>query len=246
MSIIIHFTGLFDKLKNILTESAFRLHYCREPFYLSEEITSNAVHPMVSFSERYLETIDKKTITYGKLGIAMKKRWVRTNGLHPVLYIDKNSQLAIALADLLKARRANSKTPLPEQVRQSIMTIKCFTKNTQGYNSSFQAADFNFKDEKELRYVPTKDQISGNLVSQSRKKYERDPDKYNEQLRMFPLSFVSKDIQYVFVETEKQRQEISKTFGIDMERVRISNWTTGLKNVVSKKKAAKKEADRIK
>jgi len=156
----------------------------------------------------------------------MKKKWVRKNRIHPVLYIDKNSQLAIALSDLLKARRSKTEGKLPDLVRHSIMTIKCFTKNTKGYNSFFNAADFNFKDEKEWRYVPTKEQISGHLISESRRRYERNPDQYNDKLRKFPLAFEFADIQLVFVETEMQREEIVSAFPIDPDIIHISKWGT--------------------
>lgn len=197
-----------------------------ETFYLSEKISSNAVHPMVSFSERYLKTIDKKTITYGKFGIAMKKKWVRNNKIHPVLYIDRTSQLAIALSDLLKARRSKADSKLPDLVRHSIMTIKCFTKNTKGYNSFLKETDFNFKDEKEWRFVPTKEQISGNLISESRIRYEKNPDFYNDKLRNFPLVFKLTDIQYLFVENERQRDEIANTFAIDPALILVRKWST--------------------
>jgi hypothetical protein len=94
-----------------------------------------------------------------------------------------------ALSSLLKARRKNAKTELAPHVRLSIMTIKCFTKNATGYNSYFKTNDFNFKAEKEWRYVPTKSEIGGNLISQSKKLYDKKQDYYNDKLKDFPLRF---------------------------------------------------------
>lgn len=90
-------------------------------------------------------------------------------------------------------------------------------------------SDFNFKAEKEWRYVPTKSEINGNLISQTKWLYERNPDYYNEKLKNFPLRFQLTDIEYLFVETEKQRDEISNKFGIDESIIKISKWTTELK-----------------
>lgn len=224
MSSIIHFTGEYDNLKSILSERAFRLKYCREVFYMDKSIVSSAVHPMVSFSEQSLKSLHKKKITYGKFGIAMKKAWVSAKKLHPVLYLDGNSTVANALALLLKARRKNANTQLAPQVRLSIMTIKCFIKNASGYNSYFRQNNFDFKSEKEWRYVPTKTDISNNLISQTKSRYENRPNYYNDKLEKFPLRFRSSDIEYLFVETEKQRTEISETFKIDKRIILLSKW----------------------
>ena len=154
MSSIIHFTKTFDTLKSILAENSFRLFYCREVLYIGNKVASSAVHPMVSFSEQAIKTINKKNITYGKFGLGLKQTWVTKHRLHPVLYFDKNSHVADALTDLLKARRKNAKSELASHVKVSIMTIKCFTKNAVGYNSFFDIKDFNFRAEKEWRWCP--------------------------------------------------------------------------------------------
>jgi Putative abortive phage resistance protein AbiGi, antitoxin len=229
MSSIIHFTRTFDTLKSILTDSSFRLFYCRKVLYLGDNIASSAVHPMVSFSEQIIKTINKKNITYGKFGIGLKQIWVIKNRLHPVLYFDKNSLVAKALTDLLKARRKNGKLELAPNVKLSIMTIKCFTKNAVGYNSFFDMTDFNFRAEKEWRYVPTKAQINNGLISQTKKIYDKKPDYYNDKLRNFPLKFQITDIEHIFVETEKQKNELITSFGIDTNLIKLSKWTTQLK-----------------
>lgn len=229
MSSVIHFTKEFDTLKSILSESSFRLKYCREVFYLGENIASSAVHPMVSFSECLVKTIDKKNITYGKFGIGLKREWVTRKRLHPVLYMDNNSHIAEALANLLNARRKRAKIELAPRVRHSIMVIKCFTKNAHGYNSNSKINDFNFKAEKEWRYVPTKSQINDNLISQNKRLYDNRPSFYNNKLKDFPLKFKMTDIEYIFVETNRQRDEIWETFGIEKTAIKISKWTSRMK-----------------
>jgi len=240
MRSIIHFTDKFDKLKNILAESSFRLKYCREAFYLEEDIASNAVHPMVSFSERNVKTIDKGTITYGKYGIAFKRRWVRENKIHPVMYMGKDSHLAKALSILLRARRKDANSRLEPEVRLSIITIKCFTKNARGYNSFLKRVDFNFREEREWRYVPEKTAIGGNLISQNRSAYNKRKDFYNNKLTKFPLKFDLADIAYIFVETDDQRQQIARKFFIDKDIIKISRWKTDLKDPKQGRKTASK------
>mgnify|MGYP003574867465 CR=1 FL=1 len=235
MASTIHFTKKFETLKSILTESSFRLKYCREQFYLGDKLSSSAVHPMVSFSNQVLKSIDKKNITYGRYGIGLKKSWVEKKKLHPVLYIDRNSHLANALVDLLRARRKNARIELAPHVKLSIITIKCFTKNIIGYNSYFKINDFNFRVEKEWRYVPTKSDIGGSLISQTKKLYDERPDYYNRKLNDFPLQFTAEDIECIFVETEKQRSIIAENFGIAKSIIKLSKWSTDLKKVKGEK-----------
>jgi len=171
MKHIIHFTSEFNTLKNIIKTNTLNLYYSKEDFYLGNKKKSSAAHPMISFSEYDVSNINNKNITYGNFGIAFKKNWIDKNKIHPVLYIDNNSIVAKSLSDLLKARRKNANTQLSSKVRLSIMTIKCFTKNTKGYNSYFNLKDFDFKNENEWRFVPTKKQIDGKLISQDKGKY---------------------------------------------------------------------------
>ncbi|MBK7573630.1 MAG: hypothetical protein IPI10_19290 [Bacteroidetes bacterium] len=226
MKSIIHFTSKFETLKTIINSSSLRLFYCKEDFYLGGKMASSAVHPMVSFSEYIVKTIDKKKITYGNFGIGFKKSWVVKNKLHPVIYIDKNSLVANSLADLLVARRKNAVTQLAPKVKLAIMTIKCFTKNTNGYNSKFKIDDFDFKNENEWRYVPTKKQIGGILISQSKSKYLARTDHYNNQLENYPLKFTASDIEYIFVSTMRQKKIIAKLANIDTDKILISRWKT--------------------
>lgn len=229
MKHIIHLTSDFDKLKSIVETSSLRLHYCKEEFCLGDKKISSAAHPMVSFSEYEIATIDKEKITYGKFGIAFTKSWAGKHKIHQVLYIDKNSLVATSLADLLVARRKNAKEQLSPKVRLSIMTIKCFTKNANGYNSYFKKNDFDFKSENEWRFVPPKNQIDGKLISQDRSKYLARQNFYNKQLEIYPLRFSSSDIEYIFVETQEQLLEIHNLTSIDMSKIKISGWSTDCK-----------------
>ncbi len=226
MNQIIHITKNFCKLKSILESKILKLNGSDEEFYLGNKKVSSAAHPMVCFSEYDIKTIDKRVITYGKFGIAFTNSWVEKHKLHQVLYVDKNSLVAKALAALLSARRVTAVTQLPLHVKQAIIEIKCFTKNAKGYNSHFKKDDFDFKSENEWRYVPSKAEIEGKLISQDSKKYKDRKTYYNEQWGKYSLKFDDSDIVCVFVESAKQVEEIKTLFSIDSKKIRISNWTT--------------------
>ena len=106
------------------------------------------------------------------------------------------------------------------------MTIKCFTKNAKGYNSYFNCQNFDFREENEWRYVPTKKQIGGRLISQDRSKYMDKQDYYNKQLEKYSLKFTRKDVEFVFIESNEQLNEIIKLLSIDKQKVRLSKWQT--------------------
>lgn len=229
MKQIIHFTPCFDKFKSIIESKSLHLHYCKEDFCIGDKTISRAVHPMVSFSEYDISTIDNENITYGRFGVAFSREWVGKYKIHQVLYIERDSILANSLAYLLIARRKNATKQLSSKVKLSIMTIKCFTKNSRGYNSHWAIHDFDFKSENEWRYVPTKEQIDGNLISQDRRKFKGNENSYNEKLVNYPMRFSANDIEFLFVKTQEQIDEILKLISISRERVRISSWKTELK-----------------
>lgn len=89
---------------------------------------------MVSFSNYMLKSLPNKKITYGEYGIAFKKSWVERNSINPVIYMNNNSYVSSALETLLQARR-DAENKFSPDVRLAIIKIKCFTKNSIGYNS---------------------------------------------------------------------------------------------------------------
>lgn len=223
---IIHVTGSLEVLKSILHSSSLSLSYSKERFSIGGRIISNAVHPMVCFSEYDIREIANKTITYGKYGIAFTKEWALKNCVSPVLYIDGKSLAAKGLATLLNARRNKERPKLPKNLARAIIEIKCFTKNVRGYNSYFKKHNFDFKNENEWRYVPRKCDIGGNFISENLRTYLKNPNRYNKKLIPYPLKFKLSDIEVVFISREDERSEIENEFSINSNKIRISEWRT--------------------
>ncbi|TLS72052.1 hypothetical protein FE246_06400 [Aliarcobacter thereius] len=218
-----HFTKELNTLISILKDSSFRLSYCSEEFRdENEKIISDAAHPMVCFSEYNEEEIASKNITYGSYCISMKKKWAISNKLNPVLYIDKNSHIAIGLKALLLRRKKTQKgSSFP---RLAVMQIKCFTKHVRGYNSYLKKFDFDFKYENEWRYVPEKKDIRNNYISLDNSKYKQAKIKYNKKLESFPLKFNENDIEFVFVEKENEIRILEQSFPFLNGKVRKYTW----------------------
>lgn len=223
---IFHFTKNFENLISILKSSSFKLSYCGEYFGDKDKVISSAAHPMVSFSDYTEEDLATQKISYGDYAVALSKKWARSNGLNPVLYVEKHSQAASGLAALLKARQKKGKDVIPKKLRLPIMQVKCFIKHETGYNSHFDQDDFCFKDENEWRYVPTIKQIDGNYISLNYSTFIKNRDKYNNRLSKFPLKFSVSDIISVYVKTEQQRQEVVDRTKLLDEKVKLSMWET--------------------
>jgi hypothetical protein len=221
---ILHITEKYEDLLSILKSCSFKLKYCGEYFGDKNKVISSAAHPMVSFSEFTEEDLATQKISYGDYAVALSKEWARRNGLNPVLYVEKHSQVAVGLAGLLKARQKRGKDEIPRKLRLPIMQVKCFIKHETGYNSHFHKDNFCFKDENEWRYVPTKKQIDGNYISLNYSTYDKNRDKFNSRLSKFPLKFSISDIKAVYVKTAQQQQEIMGHIKLPIEKVKLSMW----------------------
>jgi len=221
-NILIHFTDKMDNIKDILSSQSLNLSYCKEDFMISDDfVVSKAVHPMVCFSEQNLENLANKKITYGKFGIAFNSDWILKNKIQPVLYIEKNSPVAQALGALLKYRRSLEKST----VRQDIMILKCFTKNTIGYNSHFKIKNFLFKDENEWRYIPSKKQIGGGFISENISTYNRMKLKYNQHIKKYPLMFdLVLDVHSVFVSSIIECEYLKNKYPSISDKFKTSIW----------------------
>ncbi len=201
-----HFTKELDTLNSILKDSSFRLSYCSEQFRdENEEIAS-------------------KNITYGRYCISMKEQWAIKNKLNPVLYVEKNSHVALGLKKLLLERK---KDTFQSNLRLPVMQIKCFTKHLKGFNSYLQLNNFDFSAEKEWRFVPQKKDINGLYISLNKSTYLKKKNLYNQKLIPYPLKFTFSDIECIFVDKEDDIKFIKRDrseFPELMSKLKISTW----------------------
>ena len=219
---LIHFTRQFESLVSILESNSFLVRYCGEYFGdHTGKVISKAAHPMVSFSEYSHEELSSKKVTYGGYGVALHKTWALKNQLSPVNYVEKNSPVAQGLISLLRARQRGK---LPSYLRLSVIQLKCFTKHVYGYNSHFGTDNFYFKAENEWRFVPSKKQIGGNRISENFSTYKKSEDKYNHRLEPYALKFCNKDIEYVYVQNEAEKEHLVKSLGLSPTQVKLAEW----------------------
>lgn len=228
---IIHFTNSYESILNIINDKGFQLAYCGEIFTVKDQRISSAAHPMVCFSSYSQKDLNARNITYGRYGIQMKDTWVKKNKITPVLYVDPSSQVAMALGKLLRARQRKTQFELPEELRLPIIQLKCFTKNTQGYNSYFDKEDFNFFEENEWRFVPTLRELKGAKLSQNLSTYKKNKMLHKIRLSDHILKFENKDIEKVFIKCKSELQSITEIVDSDV-KIEISPWITDLSRYV--------------
>ena len=208
---IIHYTNSFDKITSILQEG-FCITYCAEVLKLGSgsgsKEQSKAAHPMVSFCDIPLSDSKQHFEVYGKYGIGLSKKWAVSNGVNPVIYIDKNSLIAKSILTLIQERR-NKDTNLTRDQRNEILRIKSYAKNYSGLLKRKETNNPNYKfyDEREWRLVPTKNMLKGAKFSISLKTFKKNKDKYNNKLSNSRVTFEAKDISYIIV---KNTSEIHK------------------------------------
>ena len=197
---IIHYTSTFRTLKAILKEG-FRLNYCIERLDLGKT-KSQAAHPMISFCDIPLSDSTQHFAAYGRYGLGLSKVWAVSNGVNPVIYIDRNSLFAACIAELILERRKASSNLTGKQ-KEDILRIKSYAKNYSGpfARRSIKTNDYRFYDEREWRLVPSDKMLQGASFSISADYYQKDKDSYDARLSGIKITFTPKDVSYIIVKT---------------------------------------------
>lgn len=220
---LFHFTSSYKAIAGILSDKGFRLKYCKEEFSFGKKRISTAVHAMVSFSSYFQHELIDAPITYGRYGICLTEEWAHRMKVHEVLYMERNSRPAKALATLLEARQGK-RGEFPDTLRLPVMQIRCFVKNAKGPNAKAGNNQFNFRSEREWRFIPSNTEIGGARFSENQSRYKEHRDKMNAEVWNYKLGFTSKDIVRIYVDTEAEISQLSGHTGIKSNLFKISPW----------------------
>lgn len=199
-SSIIHYTDSIEKIESILFEG-FSIKYCAEELLIDGDLESKAAHPMISFCDIPLSHANRHFAAYGRYGIGLSKEWANQKGINPVLYLDKRSSVSKSLGELLKDRRKRKESNLTIEQRNQLLRIKAFTKNYSGplKRKDVDNPNYNFYDEREWRFVPSKAELNGAKFSITLSKYLRNKDLYNDSIASLKFTFFPSDISYIIV-----------------------------------------------
>ncbi|MGO2145914.1 MAG: abortive infection system antitoxin AbiGi family protein [Serratia bockelmannii] len=245
-SSLFHFTKKSEHLFLILSGMYFKTSVARE------RITSKGGRryfgvPMVSFCDIRLSQLEEHTQKYGEFGLGLTKSWAETKGLHPVLYMSKESTL---FSDYNKRMRLLKDKLMPFWIRRHSLSpseFKLFNKlkneyadlyNLLRYMKNYQGKllrsdgsieeNFRFADEKEWRYVP--EPFVGDMwpsLNLDRIQTAENKKKYNEKFSFIDLSFSYDDVKYIIVPDASYLKKIDELpFNKDVLTLLLSKTLT--------------------
>ncbi len=214
--ILFHFTK--KKWLYEILESNFKVSYAREKIIAPNHKREFAV-PMVSFCDLKLSELKSFIKKYGMYGIGLTKEWANRNGLNPVLYINRFSELTDNfISGLSGVYQHLSKVDDFKQYEklsqsyQNIMNIYRYIKNYEGElirDGKLIDNNYRYADEREWRYVP-KLQTDGvqPFVAISRISTKEQKRLFNNKINHLRLYFNPDDIKYLIVKNEDDINEL--------------------------------------
>lgn len=233
----------YDGLKAILSGKAFKPSYSLETIACKGSVISVAF-PMVSFCDipfadltEYLTNNDdgKYTGKYGKYTIGMKRSWGRKVGLSPVWYRDTN---ATSLHQQMKAFKEILKENKPFEMneeKQRLWYTMANTKNMQGRLSKYGFEAYRFADEKELRLVPTFEQLKENGIAP----FIKVDDGHNlKDLNPpvipanFDIPFQEDDVAYILFSSLGHRKRIQGLCGQAKDQIVFLSYSQVIQDII--------------
>src|SRR5579871_4001795 len=155
---VLHYTPTLLNLKGILSEG-FRVKYCLENL-----IGTEAAFPMVSFCDIPLSDAIAHSQAYGQFAIGLKKEWAYEKRLNPVLYVSRDSfidnTIKLQFAKLSEDFKAGKQDNDGLFYTIGLVSLLSFVKSVRGsILKNGQQTEIQFYNEREWRYVPTKDDL---------------------------------------------------------------------------------------
>ena len=214
---LVHLTSEKNSLVGILKEG-FKVKYCNEKILTKDGVISSAF-PMISFSDIPLSELSTHLESYGNYGIGLKKSWAKENGLNPVLYFDDSSILGAQIRSTFKeVNERIKKKELQSDSFEIAINIFSYSKNYEGTlkTSKITKENYRFSDEREWRYVPSKQELQNakRFIALSNYSTSEQKKDANNTLSHIRLKFKADDINYIFV---KDEDEISEFINIIRE-----------------------------
>lgn len=217
---LFHFTKKENFYK--IFESTFKVSYAREKI-IAKGIPKNFAAPMVSFCDLKLSEL-KTFLHYGCFGIGLSKEWANREGLTPVLYITRNSNL---LANIFRGIDGINNVMLEIDTLDDLTGINIdnlyssysYLQNIYRYIKNYDGElwrdgickdeNYRFANEREWRYVPDFYSEGIPAIVPIEKIQTSEAKKmYNDLAKDKPLRFQPDDIKYLIVEKDDDRIEL--------------------------------------
>lgn len=206
---LFHFTNR-QALYDVLSDN-FKISYAREKIIGPTSSREFAV-PMVSFCDLKLSEL-KYFLSYGKFGIGLTKDWANRNGLSPVQYINRHSDVMDNLISGINGIYTqlgfvNNMAQFNNFNRSylNVVNMYRYIKNYEGElwrHGNLEDENYRFADEREWRYVPSINAPNvPPFVAISNIRTRQQKDSYNNRIDHLRLTFTPEDIKYLVVERD--------------------------------------------
>lgn len=214
---IFNFMDKTEYLKYILKNKAFIPRYYEEVIdYLKVEGIEKIAFPMTCFCDIHVQKIMHHCIFYGSVGIGMDKKWGISNGVQPIHYINNYSRIYKELSRLFKNAYNIDEESIEEyneEYKDYILEHILFMKPLFGKMiKDKKYIEKNFHDEKEWRYIPQiNEDIDIPLIIPQEHNNFNAYSTYSNAIKKYKqlwLYFEYKDIKYLFLKDEIDRQDI--------------------------------------
>jgi hypothetical protein len=231
---LFHFTKSPQTLKHVLRDG-FWPRYCLEDVgWLGYSKFEYIAYPMVCFCEIPLSRIAEHVDFYGEFGLGLTREWAETQGLNPVFYTARSSQIAKAFREV--SNNASFLTDGDKQAAaySTARYLLAHAKPTSGKMLlNGEPVDKVFYQESEWRYVPRSPKFTDYLGQSS---FE-DPGKIeaaNQLTKMHAmLQFSPRDIRYVFVKEDSDIPDMVDFIYTQMRHLIASDQQMLMSRVVS-------------
>lgn len=196
-NIIWHQTD-FNGLRAILKSKRFLYSYSLESImWKSRRI--DIAFPMISFCDIPLSDISEYLGKYGKYTIGLKRSWGKTVGVCPVWYRDKDAiSLKTQMDSFSGIKNKEPNTLSKEEI--ILWQVVANTKNYEGELLKRKFSSYRFFDEREVRLVPTYDDLSSLKVKPfiNKKEYDNYKSVYgSSRILNMGVDFEYSDIAYI-------------------------------------------------
>lgn len=238
-NVLFNFMTQLDFLKTVLKKCAMIPRYYEEDIsYLNIEGLSKIAFPMKCFCDIHLNRLVPHMEFYGFYGIGIDKEWGVSQGIQPLQYINKESNLAKDFSSIFNHAKKISEEEINQNYNNYndyLLTSLLFMKPISGAmyrNDKYETK--NFHDEKEWRYIPDFRLVSTELpllvpqeqlIPQTISLYSEGISRKSDLW----LELDYKHIKYLIVKSESNRDDL-----ISFIMHNIETEKAGKLNLVSK------------
>lgn len=212
-----------EALKKILKEKSFRFSYSLEHIE-SREFTLECAFPMLSLCDIPLSDIGNYLAQYGGNSIGLSREWGKKHGITPVTYCEASSNLLNHSINFLNKNNGN-------EFHSYMVNLFSHIKNHEGKLPKYNYRKYRFFDEREVRIIPSIEDVKQLGLSPILLKDEYSIYKTDNNSALLPdglnIPFSYDDIRYFILRDEESISDIKSILSkeIDLAKSRISFFT---------------------